>query len=213
MRTLQFTAKHFLANQLAHPSGFFGQLVMGRFLNRITSNHNTLVLAELALADTDSVLEVGFGGGALLARILKQVPRGSVAGIDISEEMVAMVASRFRPLVASGQLNLCQCSITALPYPDAHFNKACSVNTVYFWPDLASGLAEFARVLRAGGRLVLGYTSDTEMRRAGLDQHGFRPYSTDELERALTENGFRPAEARSGSDARGTFYALAAERM
>jgi len=213
MRTLQFTAKHFMARQLARPSGIFGKYVMGRFLNRITSTHNSLVLDELALSAADRVLEVGFGGGALLERMLEQAPGGCVAGVEISEEMMAMATGRFRTQIAAGRLDLRLGSVTSLPYPDGHFTKACSVNTVYFWPDLASGLAEFARVIRTGGRLVLGFTSDEDMRRAGLDQHGFRPYSADELREALVGQGFRPGQVRSGSDARGTFYALAAERM
>jgi SAM-dependent methyltransferase len=212
MRSLQFTAKHFLATQLARPSGFFGRYVMGRFLNRITSSHNALVLDDLALAATDRVLEVGFGGGALLESILKQEAGGFVAGVEISGEMVAMAMSRFRDVIATGRLDLRSGSVASLPYPDAHFDKACSVNTVYFWPGLAPGLAELARVIRPGGRLVLGFTSDEEMRRVGLDRHGFTPYSAGELKRALTEQGFRPSEVRSGSDARGTFFVLAAYR-
>lgn len=123
-----------------------------------------------------------------------------------------MATARFRSLIASGRLDLRPGSVTSLPFPDAYFNKACSVNTVYFWPGLAPRLAEFARVIQPGGRLVLGFTSDEEMRHAGPDKHGFTPYSSDELKRAIAEQGFRPGEVRSGSDGRGTFFALAAER-
>jgi hypothetical protein len=50
----------FLARQLALPSGLFGRLVMARFLNRLNSHHNDMVLKDLALESSSRVLEVGF---------------------------------------------------------------------------------------------------------------------------------------------------------
>ena len=213
MPILQSLAKHFLAKQLARPRGLFGRYLMGRFLNRATLAHCTLVLDDLGVEATDRVLEVGFGGGALIERIAQRSPRGVVAGLELSEEMVAAAGARFRTLVAAGRLQVKRGSVDALPYPEGYFDKACSVNTVYFWPSLAAGLAELHRVLRPGGRLVLGFTSDKEMRGAGLHKEGFALYSQDDLSAALSHHGFRPGPVRTGSDMRGTFFSLAAERL
>lgn len=212
MPILGFVAAKFLAKQLARPRGLFGRYLMGRFLNRATLLHSALVLEELDVQPKERVLEVGFGGGLLLARILERSAGGVVAGVEISEEMLAAAEGRFRRQIAAGRLELHLGTVEALPYPPEHFDRACTVNTVYFWPSLASGLAEFHRVLRPGGRLVLGFTSDEEMRRAGLDRQGFTPYSSQELTTALLQHGFRPGMLRKGSDIRGTFFALAAER-
>ena len=205
-------AKRFLAKQLARPSGFFGRFVLGRLLNVLNSAHNQLVLEQLAINSADRVLEVGFGGGALLERIVQLVPDGSVAGVEISEEMISNARLRFRAQIGAGRLELRYGKVELLPYPDSSFDKACSVNTIYFWPDLDVALREFSRVICPGGMLVLGFTSNDYLRRFGLDQLGFLLRSSDELAVALAAQGFRPGLLQSGLDMRGAYFAFPAVR-
>jgi arsenite methyltransferase len=185
---------------------------MARFLNRTTSRHCSVVREELAVGPKERVLEIGFGGAALLALLCQDASEGFVAGIEVSEEMLAAANSRMRERVASGQLALRCASVESLPYGDAEFDKACSVNTTYFWPDLGRALAELARVVRPGGRLVLGFVAPEDIVRVGLDRHGFSHHSPEELNAALAVAGFRSEALRSGSDSRGTFFVLSAER-
>src|SRR3546814_19797747 len=74
---------------------------------------------------------------------------GELHGVDISRPMVQRASRRFR---RHGRLHLHRASAEALPLPDAAVDKACSVNNIYFWGDPAAGMAEFARVIRPGGR-------------------------------------------------------------
>jgi len=202
----------FMARQLARPSGWLGRHVMGRFLNRRTAAHNELVRRELTVRPGESVLEVGFGGAALLEKLVAEAAPGSVAGVEVSDEMLALATSRLRKPIAAGRLVLERASVEALPFSDAQFDKGCSVNTTYFWPDLSRGLSELRRVLRPGGRLVLGFVSAEDVVRAGLDRHGFAHHSTGELTAALQAASFEVKQLRSGTDARGTFHVLTAQR-
>jgi SAM-dependent methyltransferase len=171
-----------------------------------------MVLIHLAIKPTDRVLEVGFGGAALLEKLVKQATEGFVAGFEISDVMVANAKVRFHTLIAAGRLEIQQGSVESLPYPNAHFNKACTVNTVNFWPNLGLCFAELFRVIQPGGQLILGYPADIAVRGAGLDQRGFLPYSTDELQTALAAQGFIPGVLQKGTDVRGMFFVLMAER-
>jgi arsenite methyltransferase len=207
-----FLAKQFISNQLALPSGIFGRYLMGKLLNRTTSTHNALVLKQLDIQPTDRVLEVGFGGAALLERIVRQTSEGFVAGVELSEVMVANANVRLRTWAKTGRLEIHQGNIESLPFPDTHFDKACSVNTVYFWSDLAKCFAELLRVIKPGGKLILGFTDDKDITGAGLYKRGFLIYSIDDLKAALTAQEFIPGLLESGSDARGTFYSLTSER-
>src|SRR5687768_7560484 len=72
----------FLAAQFARPSGWLGRHAIGPWLDRISGPMNELALAELGVRETDDVLEVGFGGGALLAMIV-ECTEGQVTGIDV----------------------------------------------------------------------------------------------------------------------------------
>jgi arsenite methyltransferase len=202
----------FMARQLTRPSGLFGRYVMGPLLNRRTSRHCGVVREALAVGAADRVLEVGFGGAALLGLLCQDASKGSIAGVEVSDEMLAAARRRLRGPLASGRLTLARASVESLPFADAEFDKACSVNTTYFWPDLGRGLAELSRVTRRGGRLVLGFVAPQDLLRAGLDRHGFSPHSPEVLSAALSASGFEPQELRSGSDSRGTFFVLCAER-
>ena len=202
----------FLAAQLAHPTGSFGRYVMSPFLNRLNAAHHNMVLEDLAIAPTSQVLEIGFGGAALLERLCRAASAGRVAGLEISEEMVQMARGRLRHWVDADFLQLSVGSVESLPYPDQTFDRACTVHTTYFWPDLGKGLAELQRVMRPGGRLVLGFLSASDIARAGLDRYGFSLHSLEELKEALAAARFKPGLPRSRSDLRGTLYSLVAER-
>lgn len=59
----------FVARQLSHLSGFGGWLVrLG--MNRGNARVNTFAVNRLGLQSTDAVVEVGFGGGPNLRRLL-----------------------------------------------------------------------------------------------------------------------------------------------
>jgi ubiquinone/menaquinone biosynthesis C-methylase UbiE len=105
---------------------------------------NRLTFAQLEVRPGDTVLEVGFGGGGLLAMIL-DATEGEVTGVDLSEVMVARARRRFANVP---RLRLHVGSVDALPLANASVDKACSVNNIYFWPDPAAAMAELARVLR-----------------------------------------------------------------
>jgi SAM-dependent methyltransferase len=126
--------------------------------------------------------------------------------------MLALAAKRLRGPMGAGHAVLRHGTVEALPFPDGEFDKACSVNTTYFWRDLAVGLSELRRVLRPAGRLVLGFVSADDMVRDGLDRHGFACHSTDQLAAALAAASYHVRRLRSGTDSRGTFYVLTAER-
>jgi SAM-dependent methyltransferase len=45
--------------------------------------------------------------------------------------------------------------VSALPFEDGSFDRAYSVNSVFFWPDPDAAFAEIYRVLRPGGLAVI----------------------------------------------------------
>ena len=74
---------------------------MSRIFDRSSAAINSAVLAALAPEPDDRVLEVGFGGGALVARLAPPVAAGFVAGADSSADMVAVARRRLAPVVAT----------------------------------------------------------------------------------------------------------------
>jgi ubiquinone/menaquinone biosynthesis C-methylase UbiE len=76
-------------------------------------------------------------------------------GVDMSDTMVHEARENNRALIDEGRVKLRLATVDRLPFPNAAFDRALIVNTIYFWPDQLSGLAESRRVLRDDGFLVL----------------------------------------------------------
>jgi SAM-dependent methyltransferase len=150
-----------------------------------------VILAELALATGDFLIEVGCGGGALLNEALRSGCRA--AAVDHSLEMVVLAREVNRDAVSEGRLEVRLASADRLPFPDATFTCAAMTGVLGFLPDPVAALREILRVLAPGGRLVaLG--ADPEMRGTPAAPEPMasrlRFYESDELERLAQEAGF-----------------------
>jgi SAM-dependent methyltransferase len=99
----------------------------------------------IAAAHPRRVLEVGGGEGELVERVLKELG-AAVVGVDQSEGMVEIQRSK--------GIDAHVGDVQALPFGDEEFDVAIAAWMLYHVADLDLGLAELARVLRPGGRLV-----------------------------------------------------------
>jgi ubiquinone/menaquinone biosynthesis C-methylase UbiE len=163
----------------------------------------------MALESDDRLLEIGFGGGALLMRSAHQVSTGSITGIELSEAMLANLEKRTRSFA---NVKLQFGSVEDLPAESQSFSCVVSVNTVYFWRDLKRGLQEIARVSRPRARLVLGFGSDTGMRAAGYEERGFSLYSVEQISTCLESVGYSVQRVDRLERPNGDFIGLLAQR-
>ncbi|MBY0273716.1 methyltransferase domain-containing protein [Candidatus Binatia bacterium] len=178
----------FIARQSARPSGILGR-VIAWIMARETAGGNAAARRLLELAPTDHVLEIGFGHGHNVLEIARAVPDGLVAGIDHSADMHALASALCGPLVASGRVRLSCADSSDLPYGDTTFDKAVAMNTLYFWPDPLRQLTELRRVLRHGGRLVLGFRPKDEASR-DFPEAVYRFHARADVEQMLARAGF-----------------------
>ncbi len=201
-------AAQFLAKQLSNPSGLFGRLVLGPLWNRRNSALNDAALERLALRPEDRVLEVGFGGGYLLGRMAGALTAGRLAGIDISPAMVSLGQKRYRALLEAGRLELACAPAESLPFSPAHFTKAVSVNSIFYWSDPEQAFRELARVLQPGGLLVLCFTCRESMQDKEFARHGVALYELEQVKTMLEGAGFCQVEAPRLADRHREFWRL-----
>jgi ubiquinone/menaquinone biosynthesis C-methylase UbiE len=195
----------FIASQLRQPSGRFGRMIIARLLNRSNASLNELTLASLDPRPDDRVLEVGFGGGDLIARMLPVVSEGRIVGADFSQTMVDLCSKRFATAIRSRGLELHCASVDDLPFESDSFSGVCTVNTIYFWPDPAAALVELSRVLRPDGRLVISFSPRSVMQKMPTTDCGFTLYESDEVRDLLATAGFVAIETVEGADRQGRF--------
>ena len=121
-----------IVRQLGNPRGVFGQLILW-WLNSLNRGMNDLTFKSLDLNpnlnNADHVLEIGFGGGTLIGRILSK-STARVAGMDISALAIRSVTKRYQEAINTGRLQLTKCEGTSLPYEDGAFSRVCCVNVI-----------------------------------------------------------------------------------
>ena len=143
-----------MIGQLAHPRGVLAPAT-GFMLNIVNRPINRWATGSLKLKGSEDVLDVGFGGGIGLELVSRCLTSGRLFGVDISEEMADRAARRFADDPQGGSARVLVGDVSALPFEDASFDRAYSVNAVFFWPDPVAGIAEIHRVLRPGGLAVI----------------------------------------------------------
>ncbi|WP_447980116.1 class I SAM-dependent methyltransferase [Candidatus Nitrospira bockiana] len=160
-------AKSILMRAFGRPRGMLGRLggmIMARTNRRIAERAIELLDAQ----PNDSVLEVGFGPGVGIELLARSASSGLVAGIDPSTEMVDQATARNAEGIRTGRVVLKQGVAESVPFKDARFDKALAINSMQIWPDAGAGLREIRRVLKPGGKLVLGFTPYSGQRKEGL---------------------------------------------
>lgn len=176
-----------LARQLGHPSGLRGRIV-GAMLNRRNRAAVVKAVAALELTGGETAVDIGFGGGLGLTLLLGEAR--AVHGVDVSATMLDRARTAFREEIAAGRLVLSEGSMTALPLDTGSADAIVSTNTIYFVDDIGLAFAEVARVLKPGGRFVLGIGDPELMSRSRmLTDNGFRIRPVAEIESALDAAG------------------------
>ena len=107
--------------------------------------------AELSrLEPGGRALDVATGTGDLAVELASRVgPEGTVVGCDFSDSMLEQARAK------APQLEWEWANALELPYPDASFDAATVGFGARNFSDLDRGLAEMARVVRPGGRVVV----------------------------------------------------------
>ena len=138
-----------------HWAGHYDQVVSLLTLGR-RARLRQMTIALARIQPGERVLEVGCGtGDVAIGACAPAGPHGSVSGIDAGPEMIAV--ARAKAARAGVAVDFRVEPIEALTYPDATFDIVLSSLMMHHLPDdlKRQGLAEIARVLKPGGRLLI----------------------------------------------------------
>ena len=180
------------------PEGDAGRAMLAR----MNESHAHLVdwgLGHLTLHPTDTVLDIGCGGGSTLARIAERVPAGHLVGIDYAETSVEASRAFNAALIESGRMEILHGSVEALPFGDGYFDAAVTVESFYFWPSPEDSLREVARVMRRSGSFLLlaeicGRDDLPESTRAKVAEYQLTNPTPTEFEQLFRAAGFREVQ-------------------
>ncbi|MFB6282098.1 MAG: methyltransferase domain-containing protein [Haloferacaceae archaeon] len=140
----------------------------------------------LDLDPDDRVLDVGCGTGFATAGLLDRVEE--VHGLDQS---IHQMERAFEKFGKRGPVRFCRGDAERLPFATDAFDVVWSSGSIEYWPNPVDALAEFRRVARPGGQvLVVGpnYPKTTVMQRLADAIMLF--YDEAEADRMFREAGF-----------------------
>jgi SAM-dependent methyltransferase len=121
------------------------------FTGETTAADARVPLVEAVVAaQPKRILEVGCGWGELAEWVGRETGADVVA-VDLSPRMVELARER--------GVNVQVGDVQELAFADGEFDVAVAAWMLYHVPDLDRGIAELARVLRPGGRLVAATNS------------------------------------------------------
>ena len=206
------------AQHLGKPEGEIGRALADSMAERNWPAYEA-AFKRLHVQPRERVLEVGFGNGKVIPRLMGLVSGITYTGIDYSEAMVAEAETSNKSLIEAGSVEFRHASVEAIPYAGGAFDHALTVNTIYFWPEPVRALAEIRRVLRTNGNLLLAAGNPEEMAKQPFTQHGFRLYADAQLREMFASAGFRevavevyryqaPTLDRSRTEERGYFFVV-----
>jgi arsenite methyltransferase len=185
---MKFIPRSYLSKQARRPNGWFGRLIMIPMFEAGNARLLEYMLDQHKPAKSDVVCDLGFGPGQLFESLCSNAE--AVIGVDFSEAMVSNAEIRYSKLISEGRLTLNEGSITMLPLDSDSLDILYTANTLYFWPDPDVDIKEVLRVLKPGGKVVIGFRDKKQLASLSLDPTVFMSYSTDEVKALLINSGY-----------------------
>ena len=186
------TLSDYVASQAMHPRGLWGRVefifMNSRWGHRSIYEH---VARVLDLRPDDDLLEVACGNGYFLKTYAPHVR--SVAGLDLAPLSVELAAKNNAERVAAGTAEFVLGDAADLPWGDGTFSATTSMGSFIGFPKPLEALKEMHRVLRPGGRAVVGIEWNAE---DGKDhsrearQYGFHIWTEEQVRTMFRKAGF-----------------------
>ncbi len=139
------------SQHVANPKGVEGKRVLDKMNTGVHAELSRWGLSFLTLTDYKNILDIGCGGGANVAYLLKNCPDAHVSGVDYSELSVSTSEKLNAEAVKAGRCTIQLGNVRELPFSDEIFDLATAFETIYFWPDITDSFAQASRVLKDGG--------------------------------------------------------------
>jgi ubiquinone/menaquinone biosynthesis C-methylase UbiE len=177
----------YVGKKFGNPNGFGGK-ISTKIMNIINQKQYNAVLKNIKLEPNNNVLDIGFGNGYLINKILKQNVSVNIYGIEISEDMVNKVKSKYN------NVKLFLENINKTSFGENTFDKIYTINTIYFWNELDNCFSEIKRILKPNGIFMNVIYTKEYLNKLIFTKYGFIKYSVEDIKNITENNGMKIIE-------------------
>ena len=196
----------FFSKQAQKPTGLFGRIVMATVFDIGNAYLNEMVNDALAIENNDHVLDIGCGTGKLIRNMANKISEGYIEGVDFSHSMVSIARKKNKKQINEGIVKIVESDFDSLSYQNESFDKACSVNAIYFWPKPEITAKKISSILKPGGLLLLAFEDIRQLQQRNLNHDVFSFYTIEKVEDLLYRSGFRIIEIISKTNGKLKFH-------
>lgn len=179
-----------IASQLKKPEGQKG-IEMANMMHETNINMTLSSIQNLHISHGDIILELGHGNAAHLEYLMEQSSNLKYYGLEMSELMYQEARQINRNYVSQKQAFFLLYDGNQIPFPDAHFNKIFTVNTLYFWQEPVKFLSEIYRVLDNKGIFSLTFAQESFMKKLPFTAFEFELYNTEKVKKLISQTPFK----------------------
>ncbi|MEC1525449.1 class I SAM-dependent methyltransferase [Neobacillus niacini] len=192
------TIREFIDRQYQTPKGMIGTYIGEKMVrqHKIETNWS---LELLNVQQGDRILELGCGAGYAIKLILEKDLAEEMVGLDISPTIIRSARIRNKKALNENRVKLVQANFIKLPFHNENFNTVFSIQTIYFWTDIATTLSEIFRVLKPKGVVILTFSDGKE----DETWEGIRGITENQVIPSMKNAGFRDVSFVRGPDSRG----------
>jgi SAM-dependent methyltransferase len=178
-----------LAHQLRQPNGVKG-IEVADLMNETNKKMTFHSINHLNLIDNDNILELGHGNCGHLSKLLQLRKNLTYYGLETSDLMVKEAVRINEAYINRNQAFYHLYNGIKIPFSDNFFDKAFTVNTIYFWAEPELLISELYRILKPNGILNITFAQKDFMEQLSFSQFGFSLYDNEKIKQLIATSAF-----------------------
>jgi ubiquinone/menaquinone biosynthesis C-methylase UbiE len=180
----------YVGKNFGSPQGI-GGIIAAKIMNIINQKQYNAIIQSVHLEPNNTVLDIGFGNGYVIKKLLKKNIPITIYGIEISGDMLNGATQNLQPAINKGTVKLSLENIQKTSFEQNVFDKIYTVNTIYFWNNLEKCFSEIKRILKPNGIFVNAVYTKEFMDKIMYTKYGFNKYTITELEAVTKKQGMQ----------------------
>ena len=122
----------------------------------------TYLIKKMQLNGDENLLDIATGTGHVAITAARELGRGRVTGIDLSEKMLLRAVKKANEMNLQN-ITFKRCDIEDMGFDNDFFDAACCAFGLFFLPNMENGLKCISKVLKPGGKLAITSFTPTLM--------------------------------------------------